>query len=262
MYSNAELALAYKFANAPIQEFPYPHFFIEDVFPRNFYNALQANIPDPSLMIPIEEARAIKGYKERFVLDIGGKHQDLLPPDQRAFWHDFSGWLLSGRFASLALRKFQPYFQLRFGQRQKPDFSNEALLVQDITKYSLGPHTDAPRKFITMLFYLPKDLSQEHLGTSIYLPKDTNFRCPGGPHYSFDKFVCLHTMPFRPNSLFVFFKTDNSFHGVEPVTDPETRRWLLLYDIYFKLNQTQALSPAAPARTTAPPQQTGVTFKF
>ncbi len=39
-------------------------------------------------------------------------------------------------------------------------------------------------------------------------------------------------MPFAPNSLFVFLKTDSSFHGVEPVSDPDTRRWLLLYDIF------------------------------
>ena len=38
-------------------------------------------------------------------------------------------------------------------------------------------------------------------------------------------------MPFRPNSMLAFVKSDNTFHGVEPVLDPDTRRWLLLYDI-------------------------------
>ena len=88
------------------------------------------------------------------------------------------------------------------------------------------------RKVITLLFYLPKDESQRHLGTSIYLPKDREFRCPGGPHYSREGFERIVTMPFLPNSLFVFLKTNNSFHGVEPVQDPDTRRWLLLYDLY------------------------------
>jgi len=257
MYSDAELALAYKFANAPVLGFPYPHFYIRDVFPADFYDRLQANIPDPSLMIPLEEARSVKGYKERFVLEIGKpEHQGRLPEGKREFWSEFSQWLCSGRFANLALSKFHSLIEQRFSNAPMPQLYNEALLVEDITKYSLGPHTDSTRKVITMLFYLPKDTSQSHLGTSIYLPKDGNFTCAGGPHYGFENFVRLHTMPFLPNSLFVFFKTDNSFHGVEPVTDPDTKRWLLLFDIYAQLPQQPMQPPAA-----APPG-TNVQFKF
>ena len=259
MFSNAELELTYKFANAVVLGFPYPHFFIQDVFPQDFYDRLQDSIPDPSLMIPIEEARPVKGYKERFVLAIGDqKHQDTLPPDKRDFWREFSSWLCSGRLASVAVQKFQPILQQRFKNAPPPNFYNEALLVEDITKYALGPHTNSPRKVITMLFYLPKDRSQSHIGTSIYLPKDPGFTCPGGPHYTFDKFVKLHTMPFLPNSLFVFCKTHNSFHGVEPVTDPDTRRWLLLFDVYVNVPQNQTVNPG-PA---ASPPAANVTFKF
>lgn len=132
-------------------------------------------------------------------------------------------------------------------------FEEEALLVQDVTNYKLGPHTDAPRKVVTMLFYLPPDNSQLHLGTSIYLPRDPAFTCPGGPHHPHDQFARLHTNPFAPNSLFAFFKTDNSFHGVEPVADPDCRRWLLLYDIYVREN-----APAKPAEPVIP----AITFKF
>jgi hypothetical protein len=43
----------------------------------------------------------------------------------------------------------------------------------------------------------------------------------------------VFTAPFRPNSLFGFVKTANSFHGVEPLKENETcRRQLLLYDVY------------------------------
>jgi hypothetical protein len=256
MSSNAELKLFYKFANAPVMGFPYPHFFIQDVFPQDFYDRLQASIPDPSLMIPIEEARGLKGYKERFVLALQDpEHQKKLPPDKRNFWHEFSEWLCSGRLANMALHKFQPMIQQRFQNGPAPTFYNEALLVEDITKYALGPHTDSRKKVVTMLFYLPKDTSQSHIGTSIYVPKDPAFKCPGGPHYGYENFLKLHTMPFLPNSLFVFCKTDNSFHGVEPVTDPDTRRWLLLFDVYVQIPQTQeAPHPAQPAAN--------VSFKF
>jgi hypothetical protein len=65
-------------------------------------------------------------------------------------------------------------------------------------------------------------------------PKDPDFACPGAPHYHREKFDKMVAMPFAPNSLFVFTKTNNSFHGVEPVGDPDCRRWLLLYDIHMR----------------------------
>ena len=36
MASAAELQLLYKTANAPILPFPFPHFFVQDVFPAGF----------------------------------------------------------------------------------------------------------------------------------------------------------------------------------------------------------------------------------
>lgn len=233
MYSDAELQLAYKVGNVPLSMFPYPHFYIPEIFPADFYRQLQQNLPDPEVMIPIEKARQLKGYKERFVLGFDDENLKALPEPKRKFWEDMHGWMVGGRFASLVLRKFDSFIRQRF-EGQSIQFYDELLLVQDITNYDLGPHTDAPRKVVTMLFYLPPDNSQMHLGTSMYVPNNPDFRCPGGPHHKRGDFSRLHTMPFAPNSMFAFFKTDNSFHGVEPVLDPETRRWLLLYDIYVQ----------------------------
>jgi hypothetical protein len=233
MFSEAELQLAYKVGNVPFSMFPFPHFYINDVFPQGFYSQLQRNIPDPEVMVPIEQARPVKGYKERFVLGFEDEQLATLPDAKRAFWTGFRDWLSSGRFSSLVLGKFDPLIRERF-KGQNVRFSEELLLVQDITNYKLGPHTDSPRKVITMLFYLPPDESQRHLGTSIYLPNDPGFTCPGLSHHRREAFSRLHTNPFLPNSMFAFFKTDNSFHGVEPVADPDTRRWLLLYDIYLR----------------------------
>lgn len=256
MFSDAELHLAYKVGNAPFNMFPYPHFYIPEVFPTDFYRQLQQNLPDPQAMVPIEQARKVKGYKERFVLGLEDESLKVLPETQRSFWQDLNGWMVGANFRSLILRKFQPFIDQRFSGKSDVQFYDEALLVQDITNYKLGPHTDAPRKVVTVLFYLPPDESQKHLGTSVYLPKDGEFTCPGGPHHDREKFARLHTNPFLPNSLFAFFKTDNSFHGVEPVADPDCRRWLLLYDIYFR--ETAAAQPAAPV----PAASSKVKFSF
>jgi hypothetical protein len=202
MFSDAELQLAYKVGNAPFNMFPYPHFYVPDVFPADFYRQLQQNLPDPQAMIPIEQARRVSGYKERFVLGLDDENLATLPAAKRAFWSDLAGWLVGQNFGQLVLRKFQPFIDLRFPGRTDMQFEEEALLVQDVTNYQLGPHTDAPRKVVTMLFYLPPDNSQLHLGTSIYLPKDQAFTCPGGPHHPPDQFVRLHTNPFAPNCVF------------------------------------------------------------
>lgn len=249
MFSSAELHVAYQIANAPIRPFPYPHCFVEDVFPSDFYADIQRNLPDPSAMIPIEEARQVQGYKERFVLELHKPdHLDSLPSEKRAFWRGMSEWMTGGqhgkvgRFGQFMMNKFAPYVEARFKGQTGLQFYDEAFLVEDVTNYKLGPHTDSPVKVITMLFYLPNDMSQAHLGTSVYQPKDLTFRCQGGPHYPFDWFQRMVTMPFKPNSLFTFVKGDNSFHGVEPVGDPDTRRWLLLFDVF--------VLPTQPAQAT------------
>lgn len=137
-------------------------------------------------------------------------------------------------------------------------FYDEALLVQDYTTYSLGPHTDNTIKVLSFLFYLPSDDSHAHLGTSIYVPKDPNFTCQGGPHHPFEWFNRMHTMPYLPNTLFAFLKTHNSFHGVEPITDPEVRRDLLLYDIRVSSPSGPAQQPSAETPGAATP----VKFSF
>jgi hypothetical protein len=246
MYSGADLQPCYKVANAPLNVFPYPHFFVQDVFAAEYYQQIQANLPEPSDMLPIEQVRPVKGYPERFVLDFKGPQLQSLPAYKQAFWLDLHKWLVGGRFGQLVLNKFGHFLNQRFSKEQV-GLHDEALLVQDITNYKLGPHTDSPRKVITLLFYLPKDTSQSHMGTSIYVPKDPAFRCPGGPHYPHEGFERLWSMPFVPNSLFAFFKSDNSFHGVEPVVDEDTKRWLLLYDLYEDAPvAASAPAPAAP----------------
>jgi hypothetical protein len=221
--------LAYKVLNAPLRTYPYPHIYVPEVLPPEVYAQIQANIPDPSAMIPIEQARRISGYKERFVQDISGPMAELTQT-QRSFWQAMAGELLGGGMMEVMVNRFRPFIERRF-QGAKVDLRDESLLVEDITNYSLGPHTDTPSKVVTVIFYLPRDDSQTHLGTSIYAPKDPVGRCPGGPHYPHEGFDRLATMPFVPNSMFAFVKSDVSFHGVEPVTDPDVRRWLLLYDI-------------------------------
>lgn len=235
MFSDAEMHLAYRLGNAPVHKYPFPHCYFEDAFPAEYYRKMIDHLPAPQEMVPIAQARGVKGYDERFVFDFSAKSLSALPPAQQEFWSSLHQWMVvKGYFNTLVFQRMKPYIAKRFGDTAGLKLYSEALLVQDTVNYSLGPYTDAVRKVVTLLFYLPADDTQAHLGTSIYVPNDPAFTCKGGPHHPRPAFTRMKTQAFLPNSLFAFVKTDRSFHGVEPVTGANTRRWLLLYDIYLR----------------------------
>jgi hypothetical protein len=252
MSSDVDLHVVYQIANAPIREFPYPHILVRDVFPADYYRELRANLPEESALKTLAALGRVKGsdYPARLAMPLTRESVGTFPGPQRAFWEAVGNWILTGGFREVMIAKFAPYLQRRLGDLSKVDLNDEVLIVRDRTTYSLGPHTDAPRKVLSFLFYLPPDDSKPHLGTSIYLPLDPKFRCEGGPHYHFRKFRRILTMPYVPNTLFAFVKTANSFHGVEPIDEPDVRRDLMLYDI--KLNTPPQPGKAAPAAGAAP----------
>ena len=242
----------YRIANAPVQPYPYAHFYLRDVFPQDFYAELQRQLPDAQALDRLGQWGRAQGYPERSIMKLGGERPAALSEAQHLFWRRLAQWAFSGRLGSLVLGKFNAIVEQRLKDMADMEVSDELLLVHDRTRYSLGPHTDSPVKVVSLLFYLPADERLAQYGTSIYLPKDPGFTCPGGPHHGFEGFDRLATMPFVPNSLFGFVKTDNSFHGVEPFLATGAGRWLLLYDLRLHRAETPA----------APPPATGVRFKM
>ena len=246
MSSHAELFTLYQIANAPLRLHPFPHILVSEVFEPAYYRRLLEHLLPAERMRPINQVRSFGGKysDERFVFSLTPDETGKLPPPYGAFWEELAGWLLAMPFAEALFAKFAPFMEQRFAGRDAGLY-NEAMLVDDRTRYSLGPHSDAPMKVITLLFYLPADASRPHLGTSIYAPRDPNFRCRGGPHYPFERFERVVTMPYLPNTLFAFFKTDNSFHGVEPIRDENYRRHLLFYDINCSVQDLEAAAAGA-----------------
>ena len=149
MVSFAERAMAYNVLNAPIRPYPYPHIYVPEVFPPEYYAEMQRNMPRHEAMAPIGEVRPVSGYNERFVLQLLGPMDGLTAP-QAAFWDDFGRWLLSGRFRDLLLMKFRAQVSHRFQGIADVQFRDEAMLVEDQTNYALGPHTDTPAKVVTV----------------------------------------------------------------------------------------------------------------
>jgi hypothetical protein len=246
MSSRAEMQLLYRIGNAPVRLFPFPHIYVRDVFPADFYRQLRAHIPPRSHFDTLKNLKRVEGdYPDtRLVLPITPPDVAKLEEPYRSFWNDTGAWLLGGEFAPFVLSKFEGILSQRFANPADEQFVSEALLVQDYSTYSLPPHTDSPKKVVAFLFYLPEDESLSHLGTSIYIPRDRRGVSDGTRYCRPEDFDLMTTMPYVPNSLFAFVKTPNSFHGVEPIAEREVRRDLLLYDI--KVKSAAAPSPEAP----------------
>ena len=248
MSFDAENHVLYRIANAPLLAYPFPHFYATDVFPADFYAELRRRLPEQAGYTRIDETGTVaKGmYKERFVCSLDElEGREFESGAGTSFWADLSGWLLGDAFSRLILDRFRPSLRERFGPDNEPRIETDARLVRDFTNYAISPHTDSPRKVVSLLFYLPQDDAMRHLGTSIYAPKNPDFRCEGKGHHSFDLFKKVATMEYRPNTLFAFFKTERAFHGVDRIADAEVVRDLLLYNIYVTKVVTSRRPPEA-----------------
>ena len=211
----------YRLRNAEIAPYPFPHFFATDVFPRDFYTRLRSELPPDAAYTQLSPL-----YKERLITDAAQA------PCLRAFQSEYFLKSVANIFAP-EISRLGAGFELQ----------GELRLVRDSGGYQITPHTDAPWKMISLLFYLPADESGETHGTSLYVPKNHSKRCKGGPHWPREEFDRIYTAPYIPNACFGFWKTDHSWHGVEKI-QTEIRRDVLLFNVYNKLLAQAELAPA------------------
>lgn len=224
--------IIYRIANAPIQSYPYPHFYVEKIFPDRFYQDLLTSFPTLPHFVNLSQTGSVTpgSYQERFVLTLEKSNLNKLNFIQNVFWQRFYLAIQNNSWISMLLKKFQPYIKKRFGKNYPNiTFSPVAELICDQTHYAIGPHTDLPGRALTLLFYFPQTSTLSHLGTSLYRPIDPTFKCKGLTHHSFDDFIKVQTVPFLPNSVFGFCKSDHSFHGVEPIEEKKVQRNLMNY---------------------------------
>jgi hypothetical protein len=233
MASHVQHHVLYRIANTPVCAHPFPHIYVRDVFPQDFYREVRAHLPPADAFSSLKKlGRVDASYPDaRWVLPITPEEIGALQEPYRTFWSWFGEQFLAGEFLEKMIAHFGPWLHKRWGGAYRGlRYRDEAMLVLDRSTYALGPHTDILKKVLSFLFYLPADDSLSHLGTSIYASKEPGFKGMG-EHHPFDRFHLVTTMPYVPNALFAFVRTDDSFHGVEPIQETDVRRDLLLYDV-------------------------------
>lgn len=220
-------------AAAPMHDDPSPYTYVENLFSSAVYAAILQHFPADTSAFrrfanPRDGMPRFAEYDKRHEIDLS---TDLhrLAPAQATFWGSLAALLCGPAFARVLIDRFRPAIAERFGAlADSPTFAEDVLRGTMILNahdpgYYLGPHTDRNEKVFTVLLYFPESDGLEHLGTSRYRPLETGRRCGGHAHYDPREFELIDTAPYKPNSAFIFVRTDVLFHGVHLLSEAELR---------------------------------------
>ena len=224
-------------ANSDLHKDPFNHLYIKNFFSKDFYNKLLYFIPSKEKYIQINKTKSVSSDypDERYIFDITPESFSKLNKEQKLFFGEVINCLLSKEFFHSVISKFA---NIEF--KVNPDKLNIRMaLVKDFTNYNLGAHTDSINKFMTFLFYLPKDDSHRHIGTSLYqLKNKPNKNIIYNNHYSENEtkelFEEKKLAEFLPNSVLIFPRTDFSYHGVSSINIGSYERNVLLLNYNHK----------------------------
>jgi hypothetical protein len=201
---------------------PYPHYYLENFFPDDYYQTLLRKLPESRVYQNLYEVTTLKldHFRHRDQRDLNEGWTATLPGEIKDFWDRFDEWFLGPDLAQAVMTSFASQLRARFGDKQSwPEVAVESQLIRHRAGYFLGPHSDLYTKLIVLLLYLAPDCSAAHLGTSLYRPKQPGFSCPDSNHYPFEDFIRVKTAAYKPNSMLAFMRSDVSFHGLEPLSE-------------------------------------------
>lgn len=235
--------------SARVERDPFPHYVLEQVFPEDYYRELLRHLPSSEVYENLYAVTDLKldHFRHRDQRDMDHGWTDRLPPASRPFWDSFNQWFLGEELAEAVMKSF--------GRESWPALSIESQFIRHRAGYFLGPHSDLYTKLVVLLLYLAPDDRAEHLGTSLYRPKQAGFSCPNSKHYAFDDFIRVKTAPYRPNSLLAFVRSDISFHGLEPLSDEDVTTTAGRDVIQYVIHDKAAREAQLAARRLAAAQE-------
>lgn len=204
-------------AATPLVTSPYYYLSAQNVFPADCYAEMQRCLPATESYVRTDPERSgsVIAQQTRLHLNLASGQLDRVPDHQRPIWESVSQAVCSFPFVDQIFRKFAPGLSQRYNEPL--DVRVRVELLRDSKGYEVLPHTDAPHKIFTLIFYLPPDEAQQQLGTAVYSPKDPGLTDEPGRKFPSEIFDEVSRVPFLPNTLFAFMKSDLSFHGRPPI---------------------------------------------
>lgn len=235
--------------SAEVMAEPYPHIFVEQAFPEDFYELLIEAIP------PLRFFSSRDPIKRNF-----SPRNAIAPAKSMMVWSFVDSVFSRETLLPAMTEKFQPFLDEYFATAFGPEFVERArALPQANTKgrlmcrrpgYKLGPHLDPKRVLLTTLIYLPRSAGEdERYGTQIFRgDRDFVARYSNTYYPEPDGIKCelAKTVPFRRNSLLVFLNS-KAIHGADiPLEEPPKELERYAYQFYIG-PETQALKELVDA---------------
>lgn len=211
--------------DTPLDREPFDHIELSSVFSPEIYAELLANLPKTEDYREFyhKDAMMADGHSTRHRMFLYPEIMPFLPREQRAFWTKLSRALRSKEVQAAFKRKFRAALEGRFGTSiDRLDFYLKPILVRDLEGYQIAIHPDAPRKAITVQFYLPRDMSQVNLGTHFHY----------GPEG--EDAARVRAMQFAPSTGYAFPVLPESWHSVPPTPGTSGERNSLMMTYYLK----------------------------
>ncbi|HEX5066922.1 MAG TPA: hypothetical protein VFY49_12460 [Myxococcota bacterium] len=192
---------------APLRKDPFAHIYFENVLPEAFYAELLQALPDPSRFEPLYHKDALRpdGSTTRSTFTLAPEELAALPEASRRVLETCAAAIGSRELREALLARYEDVLRERFPTRYK-DLALEGTvkLQRDEPGYKIGIHPDTSDKVVLLQLYLAPDDAHAEMGTALY-------RRQG------QEFVKADTLAFRRNSGYSFARTEESWHGVEPV---------------------------------------------
>jgi len=227
---------------------PFCFFYIDDFLPADLYEALLDDYPDESNYRFNSEGKM--GFRSSEDPEAVDRYCDAHPD-----WRKLTDFFGSDAFLEDARQTFaQPLLRARGLAARRPWINcTRRAVPRNWLRYQLQepvrttfqfsmlprdaavvPHSDAPRKLVSLLLYFRDRDWQDAWGggTEFYVPLDPERARRWGPtdRIPFDEFKPIGTTPFSGNRLAGFVRSADSYHGVPPLACPpgRTRKALLI----------------------------------
>jgi hypothetical protein len=219
---------------------PYPIGLISDAFDPDMYQRLCATYPDKSLF---QHMPNLGNKYSLSATNNSSQYRSFLKssPDWRAFYDYIKSkefiektfQMLEANNINMALRR--PKVLTAFSGWKHPTILGRLLGWTELNARFefammggdggyIKPHTDMPRKLITIVFSMtkPGEWNSSWGGsTDVVWPKDPrNLYNEGNKYFDFEQVNTLKKMEFNSNQAVIFVKTWNSWHAVSPLKAP------------------------------------------
>jgi len=203
---------------------PFDHIYFENVLEPDSYESLLSAMPDRRFYHELwhEDALRSDGSSTRLRMYLYPELLRKLPHEQRRAWLPVAQALCSAELQATFKRKFRVALEERFGKPvEELGLYPVPILLRDQPGYRIGIHSDIPTKAITVQFFLPRDVSQRHIGT-IFHEADEG-----------ESAERTTQMPFMPATGYAFpVSLTKSWHSAATTTAADGERVSMMVTYY------------------------------